>query len=195
MKDKYHEKWSEIINRVKWQDEHRDHTAAALTPEEQMEITLFHSMKQDPYYRHHLRNYLSKQADNMNQNMLSVYTGVHDLNPDDFTRFDRINLFDFRRTLPQRERQSKLDKQGRAWGSGKRKNAIAVAYVQAGSGKITINGKPMLQYFLLPSQRQRLLIPLSATSYTCLLDVVINVRGGGTSGQCEACVPAIAKAI
>jgi len=39
------------------------------------------------------------------------------------------------------------------------------------------------------------LIPLTATQYTCLLDVVITVRGGGTTGQSEACVPAIANAI
>lgn len=48
---------------------------------------------------------------------------------------------------------------------------------------------------MLPSQRQRILLPLTVTHYTCLLDVEINVRGGGTTGQCEACVPAIANAI
>jgi len=51
------------------------------------------------------------------------------MNPDDQMKFDRINLFDFRRTLPHKEKQAILDKKGRAWGSGKRKNAIAVAYV------------------------------------------------------------------
>jgi len=51
------------------------------------------------------------------------------MDPDDFVKFDRINLFDFRRTLPQKEREPKLDSKGRAWGSGKRKNAIAVANV------------------------------------------------------------------
>lgn len=117
------------------------------------------------------------------------------MDPTDHIKFDRLNLFDFRRTLPHKEREAKLDSKNRAWGSGKRKNAIAVANVKAGTGKITINGRPLLQYFLLPSQRQRILVPLSATQYTCLLDVNINVRGGGTTGQCEACVPAIANAV
>jgi small subunit ribosomal protein S9 len=122
-------------------------------------------------------------------------TGITDTDPDDFTKFDRINLFDFRRTLPQKPREPKLDNKGKAWGSGKRKNALAVANVKAGSGKIIINGRPLLQYFMMPSQRQRILLPLTVTQYTCLLDVEVNVRGGGTTGQCEACVPAIAKAI
>ena len=67
--------------------------------------------------------------------------------------------------------------------------------MQAGSGKITINGKPMIEYFLMPSQRHRILLPLVVTKYTCLLDVNITVKGGGLSGQAEACIPAIAKAI
>ena len=67
--------------------------------------------------------------------------------------------------------------------------------VRAGTGRITVNGKPMLQYFHLPSQRYRILFPISATSYTCMLDVDIRVRGGGTTGQCEACIPAISKAL
>lgn len=117
------------------------------------------------------------------------------MSPNDHVKFDRINLFDFRRTLPQKEREPKLDVSGKAWGSGKRKTSIAVAYVRAGSGKVVVNNKPLLQYFLLASQRQRVLMPLSITQYTCLLDVNIHVRGGGSTGQCEACVPAIARAL
>lgn len=104
-------------------------------------------------------------------------------------------MFDFRRSLPQKIRESKLDNKGRAWGSGKRKSASAIAYVTAGSGKITINGQPLIEYFHLPSQRHRLMLPLSATHYTCLLDVSIQITGGGFTGQCEAAVPALSKAI
>lgn len=67
--------------------------------------------------------------------------------------------------------------------------------VKPGSGKITINGKPMHLYFHLPSQRYRMLQPLVMTGYTCLLDVNVHVKGGGFTGQCEACIPAIAKAL
>lgn len=108
--------------------------------------------------------------------------GPHDVDPDDFIKFDRINLFDLRRTLPRKDRQPKLDKDGKSWGSGKRKTSTAVANVQAGNGKITVNGKPLTQYFFMPSQRHRILLPLTITEYSCLLDVNIVVRGGGTTG-------------
>jgi hypothetical protein len=69
----------------------------------------------------------------------------------DFIKFDRINLFDFRRMLPKKERADQVDKNGRAWGAGKRKGARAIVNVKPGSGKITVNGKPMHLYFHLPS--------------------------------------------
>lgn len=53
----------------------------------------------------------------------------------------------------------------------------------------------MLNYFHNPSQRYRILLPLIITRYTCILDLDIWIRGGGVTGQCEACVPAIAKAL
>jgi hypothetical protein len=128
-----------------------------------MEISLFHSLKQDPFYKHHLRTHLAKFAEEQNHNVLSIPHGPNEVDPDDFVKFDRINLYDFRRTLPQKERQPKLDKKGRAWGSGKRKTSIAVANLKAGSGQVTINGKPMIEYFHMPSQRQRILLPLTVT--------------------------------
>jgi len=91
-----------------------------------------------------MRSYLAKYADDINDNALSPVTGYHEINPDDFVKFDRINLFDFRRTLPQKERESNIDSKGRGWGYGKRKNATAQVFVQAGNGKITVNTKPIL---------------------------------------------------
>lgn len=120
---------------------------------------------------------------------------LENVDPDDFTKFDRINLFDFRRTLPQKERESNVDAQGRAWGFGKRKASSALVYLSAGTGKITVNGKPFTQYFQTPDERYKILQPLAVTAYTCLLDVNIRVSGGGITGQTEACVPAIARAI
>lgn len=156
-------KFSETLKEIEWNDQHRHHNKEALSAEENLEISLFHSFKQDPFYKHHLRTHLAKQCEDTNQNILSIDREYYDFDPYDHIKFDRINLFDFRRTLPHKEREAKLDSKNRAWGSGKRKNAIAVANVKAGTGKITVNNKPMLQYFLHPSQRQRLLIPLSAT--------------------------------
>ena len=113
----------------------------------------------------------------------------------DHVKFDHINLYDFRRALPQKERLPKLDKNGCAWGYGKRKTAKAVARVKPGKGTININGMNILDYFHQPSQRYRMLLPLTITGYTCLLDVDIWVHGGGLTGQPEAIVPALAKAI
>ena len=53
--------------------------------------------------------------------------------------------------MPQKEREPKLDKKGCAWGFGKRKTSRAIVRVKPGKGTITINGKPMLEYFHLPS--------------------------------------------
>ena len=171
----------EVMREVKFKDAMRDHSIGALTPEEHQEIALFHTMQQDPYYKHHLRTHLSRFADEVNNTTFSGQTYSLE-SPDDFTKFDRINLFDFRRTLPEKLREPKLDVRGRAWGYGKRKSSKAIVNVKAGTGKIKVNGKPFVQYFHMPSQRNRILFPLSITSYTCMLDVDIRVRGGGTTG-------------
>ena len=171
----------DIVDEVKFKDALRDHSIGSLTAEEHQEIALFHTMKQDPFYKHHLRTHLAKYADDLNETTLTI-NNPQSINPDDFTKFDRINLFDFRRTLPQKEREPKLDATGRAWGYGKRKNARVVASVRAGSGKITVNGKPFTQFFHMPHQRYMVLKPLTLTSYTCLLDVDLKVMGGGFTG-------------
>ena len=134
----------DIIAEVDFKDKQRDHTLDTLTNSERQEIALFHSLKQDPFFKHHLRTFLSKFAEDYNDNGLTAVNGPHEVDPNDFVKFDRINLFDFRRTLPMKEREAKLDTKGKSWGSGKRKESLAVVNVQAGSGKITINGKPML---------------------------------------------------
>jgi len=117
----------------------------------------------------------------MSVNSLNGLAAVQS-SPDDFTKFDRINLFDFRRTLAQKAREPKLDVKGRAWGMGKRKASVAFANVKAGTGRIIVNGKPFIQYFHQPKQRYLILKPLTVTAYTCMLDVEIRVSGGGTSG-------------
>jgi len=58
----------------------------------------------------------------------------------DYVRFDRINLYDFRRALPTKEREAKLDRFGYAWGFGKRKTSRAVVRLKPGKGTINING-------------------------------------------------------
>ena len=172
----------DVFDEVEFKDKMRDHSIDSLTPEEHNEIALFHSYKQDPFFKHHLRTFLARQSENLSNTAITGLHGPEENDPDDFTKFDRINIFDFRRTLPRIERESKLDGMGRSFGSGRRKRSRATVSVMAGSGKVTINGKPMIEYFMIPSQRHRILMPLSATHYTCLLDVDIKVKGGGLTG-------------
>ena len=94
------EKMEEIYDRVEFEDKMRDHSFDSLTPEEHKEIALFHSAKQDPFYKHHLRTFLAEQAENFSEHSV-LPLGPYEQDPDDFARFDRINLFDFRRTLPR----------------------------------------------------------------------------------------------
>ena len=70
---------------------------------------------------------------------------------DDNVKFDRINVFDLRRQLSMKEKQSKVDANGCAWGHGKRKTSHVLARVKPGRGRITVNGMPMHLYFHLPS--------------------------------------------
>ena len=131
----------------------------------------------------------------MDEGVLNFPEGPFTREVQDIPKFDRINLYDFRRALPMKEREARLDSSGAAWGFGKRKTSRAVVRVKPGKGLISINGMPMLDYFSLASQRYRILLPLMVTQYTCLLDVDIWVHGGGHTGQPEAIVPGIAKAI
>ena len=80
----------------------------------------------------------------------------------------------------------KLDAQGRAYSTGKRKNAIARVWVKPGTGKITINGKDQEQYFARPVLRMMIAQPLEIADRLGQYDVVCTVEGSGLSGQAGA---------
>ena len=80
----------------------------------------------------------------------------------------------------------KLDKLGRAYSTGKRKNAIARVWVKPGSGKITVNGKELAQYFARPVLQMMVAQPLTVSVRTTQFDVVCTVEGSGLSGQAGA---------
>jgi small subunit ribosomal protein S9 len=89
----------------------------------------------------------------------------------------------------------KLDKQGRAYATGKRKNAVARVWVKMGSGKIVINDRPVETYFARPVLRMMIQQPLVAASRQGQFDVVCTVSGGGLSGQAGAVRHGLSKAI
>jgi len=79
--------------------------------------------------------------------------------------------------------------------SGRRKEAVARVYLKEGKGEITVNKKPLSDYFPLEWHRNTVQAPLSLTENDKNYDVLVNVRGGGISGQAEAIRLGISKAL
>jgi small subunit ribosomal protein S9 len=89
----------------------------------------------------------------------------------------------------------KLDKQGRAYATGKRKNAVARVWIKPGSGKIVVNTRPVEQFFARPVLRMMIQQPLVTTNRNGQYDVICTVSGGGLSGQAGAVRHGLAKAL
>lgn len=89
----------------------------------------------------------------------------------------------------------KLDAQGRAYGTGKRKNAIARVWIHPGKGKITVNDRDLTVYFARPVLRMLIHQPLDVVSRTGQYDVTCYVSGGGLFGQAGAVRHGISKAL
>jgi len=92
-------------------------------------------------------------------------------------------------------RQQELDKQGRAYATGRRKDAVARVWVKPGTGKITVNGRDQETYFARPTLRLVINQPFTVTDRTGQYDVVCTVKGGGLSGQAGAVKHGIAQAL
>ncbi len=91
--------------------------------------------------------------------------------------------------------QQKLDSYGRAYATGKRKNAVARVWVKPGAGKITVNGKTFDAYFARPVLQMVLKQPLVASDRMDQFDIVATVAGGGLSGQAGAVRHGLSKAL
>jgi small subunit ribosomal protein S9 len=89
----------------------------------------------------------------------------------------------------------KLDKQGRAYATGKRKDAVARVWIKPGPGKIVINDKEIETYFARPVLRMLIQQPLVAANRNGQYDVVCTVSGGGLSGQAGAVRHGLSKAL
>ncbi|MFI4987716.1 MAG: 30S ribosomal protein S9 [Alphaproteobacteria bacterium] len=89
----------------------------------------------------------------------------------------------------------RIDAQGRAYATGKRKNAIARVWIKRGTGKITVNGRESPVYFARPVLRMLLNQPFTAANRTGQFDVVCTVVGGGLSGQAGAVRHGISRAL
>ena len=92
-------------------------------------------------------------------------------------------------------KKPKIDKLGRAYGTGRRKGAIARVWVKRGSGKIEINGKKFEQYFARPVLRMVINQPFVSLKEENKFDITVTVVGGGLSGQAGAVRHGIARAL
>lgn len=82
-----------------------------------------------------------------------------------------------------------------ALGTGRRKTSVARVRIRAGSGQLTINERPLEDYFTIQQDRNAVLAPLEHAGVRASVDVVIRVHGGGNTGQAGACVQGIARAL
>ena len=99
----------EIMREIKVMDEHEDHSE--LTDEQRTEIQLFHSIKSDPYFRHHMRNHLRVFAEENDQ--MSLHAGTNsrflDQHLYDHVKFDHLNPIDVAKELLEQKREVELD--------------------------------------------------------------------------------------
>jgi small subunit ribosomal protein S9 len=89
----------------------------------------------------------------------------------------------------------KLDKQGRAYATGKRKDAVARVWVKPGAGRIVVNTRELESYFARPVLRMLIQQPLIAANRKGQYDITCTVSGGGLSGQAGAVRHGISKAL
>jgi small subunit ribosomal protein S9 len=89
----------------------------------------------------------------------------------------------------------KLDDHGRAYATGKRKNAVARVWIKPGSGKIVVNGKDFDKYFARPVLQLIVQQPIGVAERNGQYDVIATVSGGGLSGQAGAVRHGISKAL
>lgn len=81
------------------------------------------------------------------------------------------------------------------YGTGRRKTSVARVFIQKGDGKIVVNGKPIDEYFARETGRMVARQPLELTGNTALFNIMVNVNGGGETGQAGAIRHGITRAL
>lgn len=91
--------------------------------------------------------------------------------------------------------EPRIDAQGRAYATGKRKDAVARVWIKPGSGRMTVNGREISVYFARPVLRMMINQPFGVAGRANQYDVVCTVSGGGLSGQAGAVRHGISRAL
>lgn len=95
----------------------------------------------------------------------------------------------------QEPRTQQLDEQGRAYATGRRKDAVARVWIKPGRGVITVNGREFERYFARPVLRMVINQPFEVAAREGQYDVFVTVKGGGLSGQAGAVRHGISRAL
>ena len=98
-------------------------------------------------------------------------------------------------TTNEDNEKPKVDSLGRAYSTGKRKDAVARVWIKKGSGKITVNKKPVEKYFARPTLQMIIQQAFLVTSAENQFDVMATVKGGGLSGQAGAVRHGMSRAL
>jgi small subunit ribosomal protein S9 len=108
----------------------------------------------------------------------------------------KMSALDFSQAQPEAiKREQQIDSKGRAYGTGRRKDAVARVWLQRGSGKVTVNGRDQSIYFARHTQRLILNQPFLIVESVGHYDIVCTVKGGGLSGQAGAVRHGISRAL
>ena len=91
--------------------------------------------------------------------------------------------------------RGRIDRFGVAMGTGRRKTSVARVRIRRGTGKLTINNRPLSDYFKVERNRALVQRPLEATEMAGHVDIWVRAQGGGTTGQVGAIVLGIARAL
>lgn len=84
---------------------------------------------------------------------------------------------------------------GFTWGTGRRKTSVARVRIRPGSGKITVNGRDVDEYFPVEEDRNAVRLPLAVTNTAGQWDIFANTQGGGMTGQSGAVLLGLARAL
>lgn len=98
-------------------------------------------------------------------------------------------------TLTKQIKKTPKEAVNKAYGTGRRKNAIARVWLMNGSGKIVVNKKDLEEYFPRETHRKSIMLPLATTKTTGQYDIICTVKGGGCSGQAGAILHGTARAL
>ena len=88
-----------------------------------------------------------------------------------------------------------MEKKEFFWGTGRRKTSVARVRISRGNGDIMVNGKEFKTFFPMEREQKNIMAPLKATSLEGKVDIRVNVKGGGITGQAGALVLGIARGL